>query len=168
MSYLLDHITSYDEIRVCVGMSAAELPDNNIERLVYNLDLKKTLKSISGVYGGVPEVRNLDQIFTDETAGLEEGETTEMSELIQLLSIYRVSELISRTISMGAPKTRSDGKGSITRFSPEATFKEVISSCQDNYSAVLQEIKEKFSDYSKTEVTIMGVVTPATNLVTGA
>lgn len=110
--------TSYDEVRATVGLSSDELPDSTLALEIYANALELELDSVT-MNAGVP----LKTMFTSLTTSAADQY---IYNLTRMFATYAVAIEVATSLSMRAPKTISDSKVSITRFSPEATWQDVI------------------------------------------
>lgn len=158
---ILDYINAYDEIRAVCGLSKEELPDATLALSVYRHRLGLSLRGISGIYAPSTVSENLQEIYERPLAT-----SDPLYAAIQLYSIYMVSDVVIESIGLRSYKIRSEGKASLTRFSPESTFKGVRQGIIDGLNIAKLQITELLGETATTFETIR-VVTPSIDLVTG-
>ena len=112
---VLDYIDDYENIRALTGLDIYELQDTTIELLVYKSALFSAMNSIQNGEGTLFEQF---EILDDP-----------IKILVKDFACHVVAERVLTTVGLTAIKTKTDGKSSTTRFSPEsaylATLKEV-------------------------------------------
>lgn len=136
--------TTYDSIRATMGVDKFEITDEVLSSPFLSAGLNRILSSVSGTFAPDTEERTLAEHHAHITALvatpiLEDPDDPEiipqptqaqkdLLETIEAYATYVVAGEVVVTLPMAAPKTKSDGKSSATRFSSEATFRDVISS----------------------------------------
>lgn len=165
---ILDY-TSYGEIRTTCGLSSDELPDSVLSQEIYANVLEEALDDIV-LPTEDPGPGPLDSRFIvirDTAEGSRTAKEQKLYNLTRMFCAYSVAYEAVTSLSMRAPKAVSDSKVSLTRFSPESTYKDVISTIRNR----LDNLKSKIENINNTEVTslpYMTVVTPDTDPITGA
>jgi len=161
--------TSYNEIRATCGLSVKELSDSELGMELYQNILSLALGEVT-----LPEVTPgpgpLDTRFLviDNTA---EGSRTTLEQklydLTRLFCTYTIALEAIGSLSIKAAKTISDSKATLTRFSPESTYKDVIERITD----ALRDIKSRIENIVDTDVdsiTMSRVLKPTIDVVTGS
>lgn len=160
--------TSYNEVRTTVGLSVDELPDtvlaeeiyaNALELALGDIDLPDEAPGPGPLSTRYPEIKTIDKT-------LRTTKEQKLYNLSRMFSTYAVALEVVVSLSMRAPKTVSDSKASLVRFSPEATYTIVI----DEIKGKLDDLKSKLENINETAVTslsYMRVVEPAVDPVTG-
>lgn len=158
---ILDYINAYAEIRAVCGLSKEELTDATLALSVYRHKLGLSLNEISGIYTPETTAQTLQEIYERPLAT-----TDPLYAAIQLFSIYTISDVVMESVGLSSYKTRSDGKATLTRFSPESTFKDARQGVIDGLNLAKLKIDELLGVSASTFETVR-VVPPATDLVTG-
>jgi hypothetical protein len=164
---LITDYTSYEDIRTTVGLSSDELPDALLDYEIYANVLQLSLRKVS-LPSTSPGTGTLDAQFIviadkDETARtvLEQ----ELYNLTRIFSTYTVALEVAVSLGTRTPKTESDGKRTISRFSPEATFQDTVAAIRK----VIGDVRLKLENIGATDTTVLpllSVITPAVNVVT--
>jgi len=160
--------TTYADIRAVLGVDETELEDTTIGLQTYENTLTLALSATSGVLAPSTQSRNLAEQYTyiDGLTSPTDDET-KMKLTIEMFACYTVAAGLASSLSMFAPKTQSEGKALLTRFSGQNTYLTV----QKNIWSILGQIKSDFSDlFGETveDIPYVRVVEPATDLVTGS
>jgi len=158
---ILDYVDSYDSVRAVCGLSLEELPDEELGLVVYLNYLGLELYNTSGVYSPSAEDQTLIEIFSAT------AETDPMHSAIQLYSIYTVADCVLNTVGLKAYKTMADGKSTLTRFSPEATFMAARASVKEMLSKYSNAINKMLGS-DETAAASLTAVKPLVDPVTGA
>jgi len=116
--------TSYPEVRITLGLSTDELPDTDLALEMYANTLQLRLREVS-LPDAEPGPGPLDTRFTTIKA-IPEGTRTAAQQnlynLTRLYSTYVVANAVAVALSTLTPKMESDGKRTLTRFSPESVY----------------------------------------------
>ncbi len=155
-----DYILSYDNVRSTCGLSEDELPDDTIKLSLYSSELELGLDSLSPSDEALLPVK---KAFLE----LDPDADAEAYNLIHLFSVYAVSLAVCVSLSMRAPKTLSDSKVTIGRFSPENTWRDVIKALEKKLADFRDRIDDLGSSSTTSTLTVMQVVKPAVDPVTG-
>ncbi len=160
--------TSYKAVRTTVGLSSDELPDALLGEEIYQNVLELALNDVE-LPDTTPGPGPLDVTFIT-IRDTEESNRTEVEQklynLTRLFSTYSVALEVVVSLSMRAPKTVSDSKASLIRFSPESTYQLVI----DEIKGRVADLKSKIENINETTVStfaLLKVVNPAVDPVTG-
>lgn len=163
----ITNYTSYDEIRSTVGLSAKELPDTELALEIYGNALYLAMSEVTlpteapgpgPLYMRYIEIRDL----------AESSRTTAEQKLYvmtRMYCTYVVANEVAISLSMKAPKTITDSKAALSRFSPESTFLEL----QKKLAAMVASLKTRIEEINETSVSsiaLMGVASPDTDVVT--
>lgn len=153
--------TSYDEVRSVSGMSIDELPDTELALLLYANALELELDGLTIATTALNPIKTvfftLDQ-DTDSTA----------YNLTRMFSTYTVALEVYVSLSMKAPKTLSDSKVTIGRFSPESTFKDAIQAVKDKLSQIRDSLIGIGAEETDTTLPYLTAIKPDYDPVTGA
>jgi hypothetical protein len=144
--------TTYGDVRAALGVSEMELTDTELELAMYENALELAMDEVT-----------LDSGLTLQAAFAAATPTSRIKRLTQLYATYAVAEVAANALSMLAPKTISDSKTSLSRFSSEATFKSVITSI----SRLKASYKQMLEETTVASQTLLTVVKPAIDKVTG-
>lgn len=162
MTAILDY-TSYAEVRAVLGVSEYELSDTTLALSMYGRYLGSRLRSTSGTFetytGTVEEIyEELSDIASPTPA------QSNFIDLIKQYALYIVAEACLSGLSLFALKQESDGKATQTRFSAEATFKDVASNIRQQLESCVSLISESLG-VTDLALPMIGVITPATDRV---
>jgi len=159
---------SYDEVRVTCGLSSDELPDTELEMEIYGNVLSLALSGVD-LTDEAPGPGPLSTRFLEIKTTTISSRTAleqELYDLTRIFSIYTVALEVVVSLSMKAPKTISDSKATLTRFSPESGYKDVIARIESVLEDALSRIKN-IVETTVDPLPLMGVAVPATDKVTG-
>jgi len=160
MSVTITDFTTYDEIRSTVGMSIDELPDASLALGIYANTLELALDSLTIAQTNLNPIKTVFNTLdpdTDSTA----------YNLTRLFATYTCALEVAISISMKAPKTLSDSKVTIGRFSPEATWQDTIKAITERLGKLRTDIEAIGSTSTATQPDLMTAVAPSYNPVTG-
>jgi hypothetical protein len=166
---LITDYTSYDQIRAVIGLSAQELTDTQLALEIYGNALELYLDSVT-LPTATPGPGPLKSRFIEIDELDAEARTAKEQKLYsmtKLLSAYAVAVEVAVALPMLAPKMISDSKASLTRFSPEATFRDVIHALRSR----LSELKVGIENINSTTVNSLPYATfikPAVDVVTNS
>jgi len=162
---ILDYM-AYDEVRTTCGLASDELSDTVLALPVYDSALKLAAGDVT-----VPEAIGTGTLIAEFALVLAKAEIDRTAleqrfyDLCHMFFVYAVAAEVVKPISMRAPKTRSDGKAVITRFSSEATFLETYRNIIKQFVWIKQLI-ENLPDDPDVVVPSLYVVSPAVDPVT--
>ena len=163
---MITQYVTYDDVRAVLGVVDYELPDSVLSGPVFNYNLELKLSEVSGKLDGF--TGTLAEHFVNLKAV--SPRTTEQEKLYNLIGLYAVYVVASQaadSLSMFAKKTESDGKAVNTRFSSEATFKDVKAKMESLASSVLGLINDVLGNANSSNITTMlKVVVPSVDKVT--
>lgn len=129
----------YAEVRAVLGVSEFELSDETLALPIYARALSMRLRGVSGTVGNFSGTLLAMCEEIEISPNVTEAEE-DFVDLVKQLSVYVVAEACLPGLSMYAPKSTSDGKATETRFSSEATFKDVAAMVRANLSALLSNV----------------------------
>lgn len=160
---LVTDYTSYAEIRAVIGVDALELPDATLGLQTFATALYRTLLSITNS-SGETLVALFDAIDPFDM---------DMSEEILYYTIkeyatYVVADACCSGLSMFALKSDSDGKATQSRFSSEATFKDVVKNVQQRLASLTGALDQMLGGTTIYSIPGLTRVSPATDVVTGS
>ena len=160
---LVTDYTSYAEIRAVIGVDALELPDATLGLQTFATALYRTLLSITNS-SGETLVALFDAIDPFDM---------DMSEEILYYTIkeyatYVVADACCSGLSMFALKSDSDGKATQSRFSSEATFKDVVKNVQQRLASLTGALDQMLGGTTAYAIPGLTRVSPATDVVTGS
>lgn len=152
--------TSYAEVRSTVGMSEDTLPDSVLALEVYANTLELALDSVTIAEAALNPIK---------TKFLDLDSTTDSTpyNLTRLFSTYTVALEVAVSLSMRAPKTLSDSKVVLTRFSPEATWQDVITAVKEKLGQIKDDLESIGATTTKVANPYINAVKPAYDPVTG-
>lgn len=161
--------TTYDEVRSTCGLSTDELPDTKLAEEIYANVLSLALDDVV-VPDDAPGPGPLDSRYLEIKALDPTARSTKeqkLYDLTRIFSTYAVAYEVVVSLSMRAPKSIGDSKSSLVRFSPESTYELVIDAIRSRLDDIKQKIEE-INDSAVSSISYMGVVSPATDRVTGS
>jgi len=157
----------YDEVRAALGVNATELADTVLALPVYEMGLVRELNrlstSLNPAFSTIARKRDTDR--TDQERALFAA--------VSLFAVYAVASQVGVSLPNFAPRSVSDGKASLTRFSGEPFERvlERVDAYKTDYRAALVEAFGAFQGGSTqvSRMPTMAVASPrATDPVTGS
>ena len=155
--------TSYAEIRAVIGVDALELPDATLGLQTFATALYRTLLSITNS-SGETLVALFDAIDPFDMDISEEI----LYYTIKEYATYVVADACCSGLSMFALKSDSDGKATQSRFSSEATFKDVVKNVQQRLASLTGALDQMLGGTTIYSIPGWTKVSPATDVVTGS
>ena len=155
--------TSYAEIRAVIGVDALELPDATLGLQTFATALYRTLLSITNSSGNTL-VALFDAIDPFDMDISEEI----LYYTIKEYATYVVADACCSGLSMFALKSDSDGKAAQSRFSSEATFKDVVKNVQQRLASLTGALDQMLGGTTAYAIPGLTRVSPATDVVTDA
>jgi hypothetical protein len=161
--------TSYAEVRSVCGLSTDELSDTELALSIYANVLDLAMADVT-LPTEAPGPGPLASRFIVIEAIGEAIRTTAQQKLFNLARVFCTCTVALQAVmalSMRAPKTISDSKASLVRFSPESVYKDVI----DRLEKTVGETKGKMENIITTTTDVLPlftVVEPSTDAITGA
>lgn len=156
-----------DEIRATLGVDDVELPDNVLNLEMYRLNLNAEIQAVDST---------LETKFGVVQA-VEEANRTEMQQglfiAVSLFSLYAVALQLTEALPIFSPKTITDGKASLTRYS-DSPYKETIKAIKEKYNGRREALIAALAVYDGTSAatavppSYMGVSSPDFDPVTGS
>ena len=144
--------TTYGDVRAALGVSEMELTDTELGLALYDNAMELALSEVTLSTG-----LTLQAAFAAAAAG------STLKRQTQMYATYAVAEVAANALSMLAPKTISDSKTSLSRFSSEDTYKSVVRSI----SKLKAGYKQLLEGTTVEAQTLFTVVKPAIDKVTG-
>lgn len=165
MISLLDY-TSYEEVRAALGVSEYELSDDTLSLNLYTQTLQIRLRTMTGTFGATTgslvAIFDVLSLLPSPTAAQED-----MLFLIKQYATYVVAEVCLTGLSLMALKSESDGKTVQTRFSAEATFKDVAANIRQQLNSLSGMLTESLGgDASTSSLPFFSKVEPDIDRVT--
>ena len=160
---LVTDYTSYAEIRAVIGVDALELPDATLGLQTFATALYRTLLSITNSSGDTL-VALFDAIDPFDMDISEEI----LYYTIKEYATYVVADACCSGLSMFALKSDSDGKAAQSRFSSEATFKDVVKNVQQRLASLTGALDQMLGGTTAYAIPGLTRVSPATDVVTGS
>lgn len=152
--------TTYGAVRAVLGVDEIELKDIDLDHEYLSYSIDKALSSVSGVLSPDTEERTLAGHYDYiNSLGVPTSTQSLFKSAITSYVTYIVAAEVGQSMSMFAPKTKSDGKALATRFSSEATFKTVMSGIYDKLMTIRNDITVMLGD-TVSELTYMVIATP--------
>lgn len=122
---LLDY-TTHDDVRALLGVERDELEDETIELHVFTSGMESDLYDVS------PQLVDTFQDLLGKPEGEETAAERRVVSLTKSFATYSLARQLANSLSMFAPRTITDGKSSLTRFSGEP-FREVLEGIESSY-----------------------------------
>ena len=160
---LVTDYTSYAEIRAVIGVDSLELPDATLGLQTFATALYRTLLSITNSSGDTL-VALFDAIDPFDMDISEEI----LYYTIKEYATYVVADACCSGLSMFALKSDSDGKATQSRFSSEATFKDVVKNVQQRLASLTGALDQMLGGTTAYAIPGLTRVSPATDVVTGS
>ncbi len=163
----LTHYASYDSIRAALGVPAKELPDTVLDVDLYAFFVQTELDAIG---------TSLRADFETVDAISEVSRTTEQQALwdaTRVFDAYATAVKCIDSLPQFSPKTISDGKAEVTRYS-DSPYKFTAIEVRKSYLAAKKVLKDTFDAFSGETVAdtvvlpLLGIATPSFDPVTGA
>lgn len=165
---MITKYVTYDDVRAVLGVVDYELPDSVLSGPVFNYNLELKLSEVSGELEGFTGTLGEHFVHLKATSPRTQ-EQEKLYNLIGLYAVYVVASQAADSLSMFAKKTESDGKAVNTRFSSEATYKDVRAKMEGMASSILGLINDVFGNANAGNIaTMLKVVVPAVDKVTNA
>jgi hypothetical protein len=165
----LTDYTSYAEIRAVIGLSSSELSDDLLKLELYSNVLEMALDAVV-LPTETPGPGPLKSTFIDIAETVPAARTDKeqlLYSLTRLYSTYVVAAEVAISLPMAAPKMISDSKASLTRFSPEATFRDVVNGILARASELKGKI-ENINISTASSLPLLSAIPPAVDRVTFA
>ena len=166
MLSLYQYVT-YEEIRGVLGVSEYELTNDTLDLPMYARTLQLRLTATTGTFDGT--TGSLLDIYTALLAVTPPLSISQenMKALIQQYAVYVVAEACLSGLSLLALKSETDGKTSQSRFSAEATFRDVAMNIRQMLNSLAGQIEQALTGTSATAaLPLLNRVAPATDVVT--
>lgn len=158
---LVTDLTSYAEIRAVIGVDSTELTDTTLALPLYAIKLQKSLRDFQDADG-----KTLQTYYEEiDPASMTEAQEN-LYYSVRQYATYVVALAACSGLSMFALKSDSDGKASQSRFSSEATFKDVVAAISMNITALTSSLNEMLGEESSYVYPVFSAVQPDTDRVT--
>ena len=115
----LNPFTSADQVRSVLGVSDEEIADTTLDLLVYEQNLKFHLDSVDAT------ARTQFQTVDDIVLAARTATQQKLWEATMLFSTYVVAVQVGKSMSLSTPKSITDGKAAVTRFS-DSPFRQLM------------------------------------------
>lgn len=154
--------TTYDDVRAALGLDDTELTDTTLALTTYASVLQRALRGTTDSTG-----KSLYAYFDELSVIVNPTEDQDtLLGLIKEFSTYTVAVACLPGLSLLIKKTESDGKATVTRFSAESTFKDVVSNVTNTLNEIKTEILSNFGVVTTyNQVTLLTRVEPDTDPV---
>lgn len=159
--------TSYAEVRQAVGLSIKELTDVDLSAEMYANSLQIYLAKVT-LPDEAPGPGPLETRFAEIvliTEGTRTAKEQELYNLTRLYATYAVAHEAAMSLSTRTPKTISDGKHTLVRFSPESVYQTTL----ENIKKRLEDLKLQLETIAVSSTYLIPALTaikPAVNVVT--
>jgi hypothetical protein len=162
---LADFIT-YDEVRTTVGLSVDELPDSVLALPIYAVALELELDGVNLTADAPGPGPLKTRYLLLEAMSTMTTDQQKLYNLTRMFCAYAVAAEVATSLSMRTPKIISDSKASLTRFSPEATFKDTIEALKLKLKGLKDSI-ESINTGSATNYAFMFAIKPVYDPISG-
>lgn len=159
---MLTSYTSYESIRVTLGLALRELPDELLATEIYDLNLEV---EIYGIGTDIPT------LYTTAI-----GETTDEAEAfvraVRMFSTYCVAQQAAEALPLFSSKAITDGKAGVYRDG-NSPYEKTMTNIVASYGRAKRLLEETYATYNggsaavQTPVTLMGISSPNYDPVTG-
>lgn len=158
--------TSYAEVRTTVGLSIDELSDATLASEIYANALELSMSEVS-LSSSAPGTGLLPERFAAIAAlTTRTADEQKLYNLTRLFCTYAVAYEVATSLGMRTPKSESDGKRTLVRFSPESTYKDTIDMIREKLEDFRSRL-EKLGTALITSMPYMTVVSQGTDPITG-
>lgn len=162
---ILTDYTTYNEIRAALGVSDDELDDATLALNVYSAGLEEDLFDVS------PSMISTFTEINEKDEGDRSDKERRVLSLTRLFATYSVAKQLGTALPMFSPKSMSDGKASMSRFSGEP-YKDVLKGLSEQYDLFRGRLVKALEDLSSsvgivTDRTMIRIAVPAFDPVTG-
>lgn len=141
-------------------MSTDTLPDVILALELYANNLELALDSLTIAEAALNPIKT---VFST----LDPTDDSTPYNLTRLFSTYTVALEVAVSLSMRAPKTLSDSKVTLGRFSPEATWQDVKEAIKEKLGQIKKDLEDVGSTTEDSTPELFNVVKPAYDPVTG-
>lgn len=171
MTEAITTYTSYDAVRAVLGIDDTDIPDAVISLEMYAQALERTFRltvptahEIGGAGSLLSRFADLDAKVDIETPTATDEETFYYGQ-IKLFATQLVARELLPGLSAALKRSESDGKASATRFSSEATFRDIASRVIDSVAGTRFFIMNAEMPSGATIPQMLAATTPATDIV---
>lgn len=158
-------LTTYAEVRAALGVNDIEISDTTLGLELYSSNLSMELDDINiQLQDKYAEVKAID-------AAARSAAQKRFYEAVRLFATYTVAKHCCVSLPMFGPKSVSDSKTEVSRFS-DSPYKETTKRVENQYSTVRQRVVAALdsllaSTTVKASLNVMMVSTPSSDPVTG-
>ncbi len=158
--------TSYTEVRTTVGLSSDELSDAILASEIYANSLELAMSEVT-LSDAAPSTGSLAARYAAVVLLTTRTELEQkFYNLTRLFCTYAVAYEVATSLGMRTPKSESDGKRTLVRFSPESTYRDTADMIREKLEDFKSRL-EKIGTATLTSMPYMTVVAPGTDPVTG-
>lgn len=163
MTIAITSYTTYESVRVSLGLNSKELPDTLLAAEIYALSLEEDLVGVASTF------------VADYTAAAQLSAAVAINfvRAARVFSTYSVAFQCTGALPLFTTKAITDGKAGIYRDG-NSPYKETVSKVTSRYEAAKRTLVEAYGLYSGTAVSssvpypMLGISSPSTDPVTGA
>lgn len=168
---VLDY-TSYDEIRAALGVSDEEVDDGVLGLPLYGNHLGMEFNNITDEFALSEDITTTVETIEGVVPATRTKAQRRVLSSVSLFATYAVARHLGTTLPMMAPKSISDGKAVVTRFS-DSPYKSTLLSVESQYEKARQGLAAALAALNSTTaaqvpLVFMGVSSPAVDPVTGS
>lgn len=160
--------TTYADIRAIVGLSAKELPDEDLALESYIFGLQESLGAVSST---------LEADYTSASANMSADSYTDSEQSLyratRLFAAAQVSLAVAYSLPMRANKAITDGKAGLSRFT-DSPFRDTVENLKGLFASAKANLETVYASYkgldSTTVVSLpsfVRAVSPSVDPVTG-
>lgn len=171
MTEAITTYTSYDAVRAVLGIDETDIPDAVIALDMYAQALERTFRLTVPTVHEIGGDGNLISRFEDLAAKVEADEPTATDEetfyygQIKLFATQLVARELLPGLSASLKRSESDGKASATRFSSEATFRDIAARVIDSCAGTRFVIMNAVLPSGVTIPQMLAAISPETDIV---
>lgn len=158
--------TTNDAVRGVLGISPEELTDETLGLTLYSINLKIALNKVALTV--VSQFNTINAIDEGTRTGLQQT----FHDAVTIYAPYVVAYQLTPSLPMMAPKSITDGKAAVSKFS-ESPFKAMTAAILVDHERYLENLQSAFLGLSGSSVTAIAAstlfkgVSSSTDRVTG-
>ncbi len=163
----LTQYAAYESIRAALGVPVKELPDTVLDVDLYAFFVQTEVDSIDS--GLRTDFESINAIAPSSRTETQQG----LWDAVRVFSAYAASVKCIDSLPQFSPKTITDGKAAVTRYS-DSPYKFTAIEVRKSYLAAKKILKDLYEEFiggdasGSTLLPVMGVGVPSYDPVTGA
>lgn len=140
--------TTADEVRGVLGVAPEELLDATLELNIYSINLKLALSKVDATV--VSQFNTVNGISDASRTAVQ----TRFHEAVTIYAPYAVAVQVLPSLPMLAPKSITDGKAAVSKFS-ESPFKAMTAAIMQDHDRYLENLLEAFLGLTGVALTVL-------------